>query len=202
MPPRRGRGRTTRRTEEESRAGSDDDVHQVEVVTRQIGGMELVLARFQRTNPLTFSAAEGGAMAEACEFTVLVACRMDSAEEGIRLHSVVEFWGPAVTVDSQDIRVCPLVEGRDDVSVTCCYLLAVVALEGATSRWFEEPVTRYLLTDRMTYAVRRRFDKLKRCVLSVASGTSRERIVVRNAMRLGDQLLAAMLTSPLRRRLD
>ncbi|KZV23138.1 hypothetical protein F511_24972 [Dorcoceras hygrometricum] len=65
MPPRRGRGRTTRRTEEESRAGSDDDVHQVEDVTRQIGGMELVLARFQRTNPLTFSAAEGGAMAEA-----------------------------------------------------------------------------------------------------------------------------------------
>ncbi|KZV22458.1 putative leucine-rich repeat receptor-like protein kinase [Dorcoceras hygrometricum] len=65
MPPRRGRGRTTRRTEEESRAGSNDYVHQVEDVTRQIGGMELVLARFQRTNPPTFSAAEGGAMAEA-----------------------------------------------------------------------------------------------------------------------------------------
>ncbi|KZV36806.1 hypothetical protein F511_27082 [Dorcoceras hygrometricum] len=28
MPPRRGRGRKTRRTAEESRAGSDDDVHQ------------------------------------------------------------------------------------------------------------------------------------------------------------------------------
>ncbi|KZV32099.1 hypothetical protein F511_25223 [Dorcoceras hygrometricum] len=65
MPPRRGRGRATRRTEEESRTGSDDDVHQVEDVTRQIGGMELVLARFQRTNPPTFSTAEGGAMAEA-----------------------------------------------------------------------------------------------------------------------------------------
>ncbi|KZV30920.1 hypothetical protein F511_11750 [Dorcoceras hygrometricum] len=65
MPSRRGRGRTTRRTAEESRAGSDDDVHQVENVTRQIGEMELVLARFQRTNHPTFSAAEGGAMAEA-----------------------------------------------------------------------------------------------------------------------------------------
>ncbi|KZV50223.1 putative leucine-rich repeat receptor-like protein kinase [Dorcoceras hygrometricum] len=65
MPPRRGIGRTTRRTVEESRAGSDDDVHQVEDVTRQIGDMELVLDRFQRTNPPTFSAAEGGAMAEA-----------------------------------------------------------------------------------------------------------------------------------------
>ncbi|KZV45866.1 hypothetical protein F511_30184 [Dorcoceras hygrometricum] len=50
---------TTRRTEEESRAGSDDDFHQVEDVKRQIGGMELVLARFERTNPPTFSAAEG-----------------------------------------------------------------------------------------------------------------------------------------------
>ncbi|KZV29680.1 hypothetical protein F511_08391 [Dorcoceras hygrometricum] len=58
MPPRRGRGRTTRHTAEESRAGSDDDVHQVENVTRQIGEMELVLARFQRTNPPTFSAVE------------------------------------------------------------------------------------------------------------------------------------------------
>ncbi|KZV31905.1 hypothetical protein F511_24634 [Dorcoceras hygrometricum] len=78
----------------------------------------------------------------------------------------------------------------------------VVALEGATSRWFEEPVARYLSTDRMTYAMRRRFDKWKRCILSVATGTSRERIVMRNALRLGDQLLAAMLTSPLRHRLD
>ncbi|KZV44300.1 hypothetical protein F511_17623 [Dorcoceras hygrometricum] len=41
---------------------------------------------------------------------------------------------------------------------------AVVALEGATTRWFEEPIARYL-----SYDVRRRFDKLKRCVLSVAS---------------------------------
>ncbi|KZV31963.1 hypothetical protein F511_38508 [Dorcoceras hygrometricum] len=65
MPPRRGRGRTTRRTEEESMAGSDDDVHQVENVTRQIGEMELVLARFQRMNPPKFSTAEGGVMAEA-----------------------------------------------------------------------------------------------------------------------------------------
>ncbi|KZV53046.1 hypothetical protein F511_27058 [Dorcoceras hygrometricum] len=64
MPPRRGR--TTRRTVEESRAGSDDDVHQVENVTRQIGEMELVLARFQRTNPPTFAATEGGASAESC----------------------------------------------------------------------------------------------------------------------------------------
>ncbi|KZV42749.1 hypothetical protein F511_25555 [Dorcoceras hygrometricum] len=30
MPPRRGRGRTTRRTEEESRAGSDDDIVRVD----------------------------------------------------------------------------------------------------------------------------------------------------------------------------
>ncbi|KZV34142.1 hypothetical protein F511_15261 [Dorcoceras hygrometricum] len=65
MPPRIGRGRTSRRTEEESRAGSDDDIQQVENVTRQIGEMEFVLARFQRTNPPTFSAAEGGAMTEA-----------------------------------------------------------------------------------------------------------------------------------------
>ncbi|KZV24758.1 hypothetical protein F511_14697 [Dorcoceras hygrometricum] len=65
MPPRRGRGRMTRRTAEESRACSDYDVHQVENVTRQIGEMELVQARFRRTNPPTFSAAEGGAMAEA-----------------------------------------------------------------------------------------------------------------------------------------
>ncbi|KZV50478.1 hypothetical protein F511_35528 [Dorcoceras hygrometricum] len=65
MPPRRGRGRTTRRTEEESRAGSDDDFQQVENVTRQIGEMELVLERFQRMNPPTFSAVVGGAMAEA-----------------------------------------------------------------------------------------------------------------------------------------
>ncbi|KZV31964.1 hypothetical protein F511_40225 [Dorcoceras hygrometricum] len=65
LPPRSGRGRTTRRTAEESRAGSDDDVHEVENVTRQIGDMELVLARFQRTNPPTFAATEGGASAEA-----------------------------------------------------------------------------------------------------------------------------------------
>ncbi|KZV51504.1 hypothetical protein F511_14402 [Dorcoceras hygrometricum] len=65
MPPRRGRGRTTRPTEEESRAGSDDNIQQVENVTRRIGEMELVLARFQRTNPPTFFAAEGGAMVEA-----------------------------------------------------------------------------------------------------------------------------------------
>ncbi|KZT76011.1 putative leucine-rich repeat receptor-like protein kinase [Dorcoceras hygrometricum] len=65
MPPRRGRGRTTRCTAEESRAGSDDDVHQVENVTRQIGEMELVIARFQWTNPPTFAATVGGASAEA-----------------------------------------------------------------------------------------------------------------------------------------
>ncbi|KZV46050.1 putative leucine-rich repeat receptor-like protein kinase [Dorcoceras hygrometricum] len=64
MPPRRGGGRRTRRSEEESRAGSDDDA-QVEDVTRQIGGMELVLARFQRTNPPTLADTEGGARAEA-----------------------------------------------------------------------------------------------------------------------------------------
>ncbi|KZV34891.1 hypothetical protein F511_10146 [Dorcoceras hygrometricum] len=78
MPPRRGRGRTTGRTVEESRAlESDENVAQpseplrrrsiqteVEDVMRQIGDMELVLARFQRTNPPTFSGAEGGMMAE------------------------------------------------------------------------------------------------------------------------------------------
>ncbi|KZV26373.1 hypothetical protein F511_37756 [Dorcoceras hygrometricum] len=64
IPPRRGGGRRTRRSEEESRAGSDDDA-QVEDVTRQIGGMELVLARFQRTNPPTLAGTEGGARAEA-----------------------------------------------------------------------------------------------------------------------------------------
>ncbi|KZV45374.1 hypothetical protein F511_18332 [Dorcoceras hygrometricum] len=63
MPPRRGGGRRTRRSEEESRACSDDDA-QVEDVTRQIGGMELVLARFQRTNPPTLAGTEGGARAE------------------------------------------------------------------------------------------------------------------------------------------
>ncbi|KZT76946.1 hypothetical protein F511_46029 [Dorcoceras hygrometricum] len=41
MPPRREGGRRTRRSVEESRAGSDDDA-QVEDVTRQIGGMELM----------------------------------------------------------------------------------------------------------------------------------------------------------------
>ncbi|KZV20771.1 hypothetical protein F511_04129 [Dorcoceras hygrometricum] len=65
MPPRRGRGRTIRQTVEESRASeSDEDVQQsvplrlrarqaeveVEDVTRNIGEMELVLARFQRMN--------------------------------------------------------------------------------------------------------------------------------------------------------
>ncbi|KZV28042.1 hypothetical protein F511_27761 [Dorcoceras hygrometricum] len=65
MPPRREGGRRTRRSVEESRAGSDDDA-QVEDVTRQIGGMELVLARFQRTNPPTLAGNEGGARAEAC----------------------------------------------------------------------------------------------------------------------------------------
>ncbi|KZV48051.1 hypothetical protein F511_24496 [Dorcoceras hygrometricum] len=35
---------------------------------------------------------------------------------------------------------------------------------------------------------------MKRCVLSVASGTSRKRIVVRNVLRLDDQLVVAMLT--------
>ncbi|KZV29759.1 putative leucine-rich repeat receptor-like protein kinase [Dorcoceras hygrometricum] len=64
MPPRRGGGRRTRRSEEESRAGSDDDA-QVDDVTRQIGGMELVLARFQRTNPPTLADTEGGTRAEA-----------------------------------------------------------------------------------------------------------------------------------------
>ncbi|KZT76543.1 hypothetical protein F511_46431 [Dorcoceras hygrometricum] len=64
MPPRRGGGRKTRRSEEESRAGSDDDA-QVEDITRQIGGMELVLARFQQTNPPTLADTEGGARAEA-----------------------------------------------------------------------------------------------------------------------------------------
>ncbi|KZV33289.1 hypothetical protein F511_05412 [Dorcoceras hygrometricum] len=59
MPPRRGRGRTTRRIAEESRASdSDEGNQQVEDVTRQIGEMELVLVRLQRTNPPTFAAAE------------------------------------------------------------------------------------------------------------------------------------------------
>ncbi|KZV35983.1 hypothetical protein F511_16965 [Dorcoceras hygrometricum] len=64
MPLRREGGRRTRRSAEGSRAGSDDDA-QVENVTRQIGEMELVLARFQRTNPPKFAGTEGGARAEA-----------------------------------------------------------------------------------------------------------------------------------------
>ncbi|KZV18656.1 putative leucine-rich repeat receptor-like protein kinase [Dorcoceras hygrometricum] len=64
MPPRREGGRRTRRSAEGSRAGSDDDA-QVEDVTRQIGGMELVLARFQWMNPPTFAGTEGGSRAEA-----------------------------------------------------------------------------------------------------------------------------------------
>ncbi|KZV41214.1 hypothetical protein F511_17173 [Dorcoceras hygrometricum] len=72
MPPRRGRGRNARRSAEESRASdSDEGIHQniplrrrerqaeVEDVMRQIGEMELVLERFQRTNPPTFVGAEG-----------------------------------------------------------------------------------------------------------------------------------------------
>ncbi|KZT76058.1 putative leucine-rich repeat receptor-like protein kinase [Dorcoceras hygrometricum] len=63
MTPRRGR---SRRSAEGSRApDSDEDVHRVDDVTRRIGEMELVLARFQHTNPPTFSATEGGAKAEA-----------------------------------------------------------------------------------------------------------------------------------------
>ncbi|KZV48094.1 hypothetical protein F511_02707 [Dorcoceras hygrometricum] len=77
MPPRRGRGRTAKRSAEESRASdSVEGIQQniplccrerqaeVEDVTRQIGEMELVLARFQRTNPPTFAGVEGGLMAE------------------------------------------------------------------------------------------------------------------------------------------
>ncbi|KZV20329.1 hypothetical protein F511_39895 [Dorcoceras hygrometricum] len=77
MPPRRGRGRTARRSAEESRASDSDEGIQrkiplsrrerqaeVEDVTRQIGEMELVLARFQRMNPPMFAGAEGGLMAE------------------------------------------------------------------------------------------------------------------------------------------
>ncbi|KZV32084.1 putative leucine-rich repeat receptor-like protein kinase [Dorcoceras hygrometricum] len=63
MPPRRGR---SRRSTEGSRApDSDEDVHRVDDVTRRMGEMELVLARFQRTNPPNFVAIEGGARAEA-----------------------------------------------------------------------------------------------------------------------------------------
>ncbi|KZV54661.1 hypothetical protein F511_44796 [Dorcoceras hygrometricum] len=63
MPPRRGR---SRRSAEGSRApDSDEDVYRVDDVTQRIGEMELVLARFQRTNPPTFAATEGGAKAEA-----------------------------------------------------------------------------------------------------------------------------------------
>ncbi|KZT76156.1 putative leucine-rich repeat receptor-like protein kinase [Dorcoceras hygrometricum] len=62
MLPRRGR---SRRSEGSRAPDSDEDVHQVDDVTRRLGGMELVLARFQRTNPPTFAATEGGARAEA-----------------------------------------------------------------------------------------------------------------------------------------
>ncbi|KZV56614.1 putative leucine-rich repeat receptor-like protein kinase [Dorcoceras hygrometricum] len=63
MPPRRGR---SRHSAEGSRAlDIDKDVHRVDDVTRRIGEMELVLARFQRTNPPTFAATDGGAKAEA-----------------------------------------------------------------------------------------------------------------------------------------
>ncbi|KZV15965.1 putative leucine-rich repeat receptor-like protein kinase [Dorcoceras hygrometricum] len=62
MPPRRGR---SRRSEGSRAPDSDEDVHQVDDVTRRLGGMELVLARFQRTNPPNFAATEGGARAEA-----------------------------------------------------------------------------------------------------------------------------------------
>ncbi|KZV33719.1 hypothetical protein F511_33352 [Dorcoceras hygrometricum] len=78
MPSRRGRSIIARQTGEESRdPGSDDDVElqsiplrhragqtDVDDVTRQIGEMELVLARFQRMNPLTFNGAESGLIAE------------------------------------------------------------------------------------------------------------------------------------------
>ncbi|KZV18951.1 hypothetical protein F511_03467 [Dorcoceras hygrometricum] len=78
MPPRRGKIRIARQVYGESRApGSDADVEQqsiplrrrarqteVDDVTRQIGEMDLVLARFQRTNPPTFTGAESGLMAE------------------------------------------------------------------------------------------------------------------------------------------
>ncbi|KZV58666.1 alpha-L-fucosidase 1-like [Dorcoceras hygrometricum] len=81
MPPKIGRGRVIRQTVEESRAPeSDEDVEQqsvplrrrarkteveVEYVTRQICEMELVLARFQRTNPPVFMGAEGGLRVKA-----------------------------------------------------------------------------------------------------------------------------------------
>ncbi|KZV40165.1 hypothetical protein F511_29709 [Dorcoceras hygrometricum] len=80
MLPRRGRSRIARQIDGESRApGSDEDVEQqgiplrhrgrqaeveVDVVTRQIGEMELVLARFQRMNPPMFIGVEAGLLAE------------------------------------------------------------------------------------------------------------------------------------------
>ncbi|KZV27039.1 hypothetical protein F511_13387 [Dorcoceras hygrometricum] len=80
MPPRRGRSRIARQVYGESRApGSDEDVEQqgiplrrrarqveveVDVVTRHIGEMELVLARFQRMNPSKFTGVEAGMLAE------------------------------------------------------------------------------------------------------------------------------------------
>ncbi|KZV28199.1 hypothetical protein F511_21175 [Dorcoceras hygrometricum] len=78
MPPRRGKSRIARQVDGESRApGSDEDVEQqsipfrrrarqieVEDVMRQIGEMELVLARFQRMNPPMFTGSEGDLMDE------------------------------------------------------------------------------------------------------------------------------------------
>ncbi|KZT76716.1 hypothetical protein F511_46259 [Dorcoceras hygrometricum] len=57
MPPRRGRGRTTRRTAEESRASvSGEGIQQTEVadVTRLIGELESVLLRFRPTTGRTY----------------------------------------------------------------------------------------------------------------------------------------------------
>ncbi|KZV36721.1 hypothetical protein F511_39400 [Dorcoceras hygrometricum] len=68
MPPRRGRGRTVRRSVEDVQQNIPLRLRErhaeVEDVTRQIGEMELVLARFQRKNPPTFIGAEGGLLAE------------------------------------------------------------------------------------------------------------------------------------------
>ncbi|KZV29315.1 sucrose synthase [Dorcoceras hygrometricum] len=83
MPPRRGRGRTTRRTVEESRTGSDDDVHQVENVTRQIGEMELRVVRWLRlvrsdggvvrySGVRSREKTEAGGVAAERQFTALV----------------------------------------------------------------------------------------------------------------------------------
>ncbi|KZV30448.1 hypothetical protein F511_21334 [Dorcoceras hygrometricum] len=77
MPPR-GRSRISRQVDGESRApGSDEDVEKHEIplrrrarqtevdhVTRQVGEMEFVLARFQRMNPPKFTGVEAGLLAE------------------------------------------------------------------------------------------------------------------------------------------